>query len=394
MDACYRRRRIILLALFLLDDDMFRNSLTAEGRRRRDRRIPRSALTSPANSAFERLYSSGNDQALITVTGFDHAAFRCLLFLFEPWFHQHTPWTGNGRPFQRLSRYTHGRRRIINARTCLGLVLAWYRFRGPEYILQGWFGFTGTHANTWLKFGRRGLLIVLSSNEHAKVEMPSDEKVVELCALTRVRHPLLTDVFAVADGLKLYFQQCDGLDEQSMYYNGWKHDHFITNVLVFSVDGKMIATVMNAPGSLHDSTLAEWGGIYDKLEAVYDRTGAKCCVDSAFQSSSNNYMIKSSENITNADDGMSLLRQQQATSLRQAAEWGMRAIQSSFPRLKDRIMYEESGVERRVFLSLVTLLYNYRLHYVGLNQLRNTYMPHLSADSRFLITPGDEDIDE
>jgi hypothetical protein len=98
-------------------------------------------------------------------------------------------------------------------------------------------------------------------------------------------------------------------------------------------------------------------------------------------------MVKSSsENITNAEDGMDLLRQQQATSLRQAAEWGMRAIQSSFPRLKDRIWYEESDVERQVFLALMPLLYNFRLHYVGLNQLRNTNMPHLSADSRYLIS--------
>jgi hypothetical protein len=380
---------MILLAWYLYGQGRrYLSGLNDEGRRRRDRRIPRSALTVPSHSAFQRLYDSGNDQALITVTGFDHAAFTCLLSLFAPWFHRHTPWTNDGSPFRRLLNYTHGRSRIITAGTCLGLVLAWYRFRGPEYILQGWFGFTGSHANTWLRFGRRGLLVLLCEQEHAKVEIPSNEKVVELCLLTRLRHPLLTDVFAVADGLKLYFQQCDGLDEESMYYNGWKHDHFITNVLVFSIDGRMIATVMNAPGSLHDSTLAEWGGVYDKLEAVYTQTGAKCCVDSAFQSANNDFMVKSSENITNAEDAMDLLRQQQATSLRQAAEWGMRAIQSSFPRLKDRIMYEESGTERRIFLALMPLLYNFRLHYVGLNQLRNTYMPHLSADSRYLIAGG------
>jgi DDE superfamily endonuclease len=271
-----RRRRIILLAWYLHNQDTrYLSSLDEEGRRRRDRRIPRSALTSPSHSAFQRLYDSGNDQALITVTGFDHAAFNMLLSLFSTWFEQHTPWTNDGTPFRRLLHYNHGRSRIITASTCLGLVLAWYRFRGAEYILQGWFGFTGTHANTWLRFGRRGLLMLLCEQEHAKVEIPSDEKVVELCCLTRLRHPLLTDVFAVADGLKLYFQQCDGLDEESMYYNGWKHDHFITNVLVFSIDGRMIATVMNTPGSLHDSTLAEWGGIYDKLEAVHQRTSAK-----------------------------------------------------------------------------------------------------------------------
>jgi hypothetical protein len=110
--------------LFVNNDMRYRDRLNEEGRRIRDRRIPRSALTSPAHSAFERLYQSGNDQALITVTGFDHAAFNCLLTMFRPWFNQHTPWTSDARPFSRLSHYTHGRRRIITARTCLGLVLA------------------------------------------------------------------------------------------------------------------------------------------------------------------------------------------------------------------------------------------------------------------------------
>jgi hypothetical protein len=145
---------------------------------------------------------------------------------------------------------------------------------------------------------------------------------------------------------------------------------------------------------MQDSTLAEWGGIYEKVESVYTRTGAKCCVDSAFQSHNNDFMVKSSENITNTEDCIALLPQQQATSMHQAAEWGMRAIQAAFPWLKDRIMYEESGVERHIFLSLVPSLYNFRLHYVGLNQLRNTYMPHLSADPRYLICGSNGDSEE
>ena len=152
----HRRRRFLLIALFLnVQDDDFRNRLTLEGRQRRDRRIPRESLLPPALSPWARLYASGNDQALITITGFDHAAFASLLALFEGWFYNHTPWTGNqdGTTYEELPRASTGRRRIIDATACLGLVLTWYRFRGPEYILQGWFGFTGTHANVWLKFG-------------------------------------------------------------------------------------------------------------------------------------------------------------------------------------------------------------------------------------------------
>jgi DDE superfamily endonuclease len=371
------------------DEKKWKFNLSLEGRCRRERRLPREALVSPEESAWTRLFDSGNDQALITITGFDHSAFGSLLDLFKGWFNQHTPWTGSqdGTTFRELdpNRYRGGRSRIIDAKTCLGLVLSWYRFRGAEYILQGWFGFTGSHANVWLRFGRRGLLIVLQNDADARVEMPSVERVELLKAIVQARHNLLHDVYAFADGVKLFFESTADLDEQGMFYNGWQHSHFISNLFVFSADGRIISAVLNAPGSLHDSTLAEWGGIYDELAAMYNRTGGKCCVDSAFSTVNNRYLVKSSENYGLAANGIEMLRMQQATSLRQAAEWGMGAIQGAFPRLKDRIHYEENG-ERGVFLSLVPLLYNYRLAKVGLNQIRNVYCPNWSVDSAFFIT--------
>ena len=55
-----------------------------------------------------------------------------------------------------------------------------------------------------------------------------------------------------------------------------------------------------------------------------------------------------------------MLLGQQATSCRQAGQWGMRGLQRLFSRLKDRIIYEENG-ERVVILKFITLLYNYRV---------------------------------
>jgi hypothetical protein len=295
--------------------------------------------------------------------------------LFEPWFNAHTPWVGqqDGTNYRGLDpNKSTGRKRLIDASTCVGLVLAWYRFRGGGFILQGWFGLTGNHCSVWIRFGRRGLLLLLKDNEDARVAVPSDDTIKALKEAVAARHDLLTDVYCVADdGLKLHFEQHHDLDEQSMYYNGWHHCHYISNLLVFSIDGRIIGGLLNAPGSLHDSTLAEWGGVYAFLEEVFNRTGGVCCVDSAFASANAPYLIKSSENSTTCEDPITLLRQEQATSLRQAAEWGMRAIQSSFPRLKETIRIEDNG-ERSVILNLVPLLYNYRLAKVGLNQLRRT----------------------
>jgi len=391
----HRRKRILFLAMLLkMQQKRFRHMLNLEGRRRRDRRIPRSALVLPSMSPWEHLHQSGNDQSLITTTGHDHAAFRELLALFEPWFDNFTPWTSNqdGTTFKKL-RKKCGVRRIVDARTCLGLVLTWFRFRGPECILQGWFGFTGTHLNAWLKFGRRGLTLVLWNNNQARVTMPTDDEIATYKEVVKAKHPALHEVHCFADGLKLAFENCDDLDEQSMFYNGWKAGHFITNLFVFAVDGRIINCVVNAPGSVHDSTLAEWGAVCEDLEDAYSRTGGKCVVDSAFASTDNPFLIKSAQNYNQCSTPLDIVQCDQATSLRQAAEWGMRAIQSAFPRLKETILFEESG-ERRVHLSLVPLLYNFRLECVGLNQIRNTFCLGWSRDADFFICGNDSGAEE
>ena len=78
-----------------------------------------------------------------------------------------------------------------------------------------------------------------------------------------------------------------------------------------------------------------------------------------------------------------------ATSLRQSAEWGMRAVQSAFPWLKDKIKFEENG-ERKVTLLLACLLYNMRLELVGLNQIRNTYVPIWSTSLQACSSAGSD----
>ena len=74
----------------------------------------------------------------------------------------------------------------------------------------------------------------------------------------------------------------------------------------------------------------------------------------------------------------------EATSVRQAAEWGNGALLSSFPRLKERFPYEERG-ERKIMLSVIILLYNFRSRHVGINQILHVYMPHLSAEANYIL---------
>jgi hypothetical protein len=91
---------------------------------------------------------------------------------------------------------------------------------------------------------------------------------------------------------------------------------------------------LNAPGSWHDSYIAESGKLYEKLKSVFDATGGIAVVDSAFAKKQCPWMIKSGKEKI----GETIMQATiciQATSLCQSAEWGMRAIQGSFPCLKN-----------------------------------------------------------
>jgi DDE superfamily endonuclease len=230
------------------------------------------------------------------------------------------------------------------------------------------------------------LFKALKDHPDCVVKFPDDDHIKKLMKAVNNRHESLKKVYCVADGLKLHFQQCKDLTEQSMYYNGWQHGHYISNLFVFGADGRIINCLTNVPGSVHDSTIAIWGGTYAKLKKVYERTGGLCCVDSAFAATAVPYLIRSGQEVNSAKTAQQMQEISEATSLRQAAEWGMRAIQGSMPRLTEKIRYETTGERKRV-LKLVPLLYNLHLARVGLNQLANTYVPNWSKDSAYYIKP-------
>ena len=58
----------------------------------------------------------------------------------------------------------------------------------------------------------------------------------------------------------------------------------------------------------------------------------------------------------------------------------MSGMKGSFPRLKDRIIFEERG-ERQIIIQLIARLYNFRSNTVGINQLKSVYMPNLEEIS-------------
>jgi hypothetical protein len=84
------------------------------------------------------------------------------------------------------------------------------------------------------------------------------------------------------DGLKLTLEQSGDALIQERFYNGWTHDHYVSSVLCFCPNGTIPIAYVNIPGAVHDSQIADYGDIHDKLELVYKQDNAQCTVDSVF----------------------------------------------------------------------------------------------------------------
>ena len=61
-------------------------------------------------------------------------------------------------------------------------------------------------------------------------------------------------------------------------------------------------------------------------------------------------------------------------SLRQASEWGMRALQGTFSRLKSRLTSDKQ--KRFLIIYSIILLHNFRTEYVGYNQIATIFDEH------------------
>ena len=109
--------------------DFFR-SLSIKERCRRYRKIPRCALIPLKLSPWRKLLASQNDQAYITMMGFDCESFSRILEKFCPIFSTHIPFDKSGM----IVKFEHirGWKRVVQPEDCLGLVdLYWYRLT-PE----------------------------------------------------------------------------------------------------------------------------------------------------------------------------------------------------------------------------------------------------------------------
>ncbi len=154
----------------------------------------------------------------------------------------------------------------------------------------------------------------------------------------------------------------------------------INNIFLFSPEGKIIYGVFNAPGSWHDSHVAQ--PLVTLVIAVMGNY--KICVDQGFKRGGILFgkfvgpmSRRSRQNLS------PLLRREyielhnKYVSLRQSSEWGMRALQGTFSRLKSRLT--SNSLLRHNIIFSILLLHNFRTARVGLNQIAVVFNPHYEA---------------
>ncbi|KAI2499726.1 hypothetical protein MHU86_14738 [Fragilaria crotonensis] len=187
----------------------FLKNLGSLQRRLRQRRIPRVSLQDASQSAWKTLFNSGNDQALITLTGLTFEVFNWLLPKLSELYDTHSPFgSADGSIIaihndQVINR--GGRPRMMKATDCLGMCLAWTRTRGSSMVLQiTIFGMTATSVSLYLRFGRRILVEVLKNEPLSAIGIPSIENIRTYQAVIRSQQdPAANNVAEFARGVRM-----------------------------------------------------------------------------------------------------------------------------------------------------------------------------------------------
>jgi hypothetical protein len=164
----------------------------------------------------------------------------------------------------------------------------------------------------------------------------------------------------VVDGLKTKIQKSGDEEIQNAYYNGWLHSHFVGCISVFAPSRVIVSCIVNALGSWHDSYIVENGGLYETLRDVYATCGGIAVVDSAFSKKRCPFLIKSGKMKVGESPTQRTIHQQ-AASFQQSEEWGMRAIQGSFPGFKEKMLFSYSMSDRKAFLNMIPMLLKCRM---------------------------------
>ena len=197
----------------------FKSLLSLQARRNRLNSFRRKALLSYRASPFIQVYNSGQDDAMITLTGFDYQSFHRLLQPFSVMFEQYTPFTSSGF-LRKITPKSGGRPRKIDAKGCLALYLTWTRTRGSTRMLQLVFVSTKSKVGVYIRFAKRLVCKALHNHRDARIVFPNEVEAVEFCGRINEKYPVLDNVYGAMAGIKICVEASGIPQDQRRFYNG------------------------------------------------------------------------------------------------------------------------------------------------------------------------------
>ena len=196
--------------------------------------------------------------------------------------------------------------------------------------------------------------------------------------LIRDHHDNSYDVFGFVDGVSFTIGDDSDPILQNGYWNGWKARCTVSNIFAYSSDGCCMWARINCPGSWHDARVAE--PLLSKMTSC--PAPYSLVADSAFPSKG----IYDQKIRTPAKANQRLNREQvlysnELTTLRQACEWGMRALEGGFGRLKT-ILPIDPHIRGDIIANCI-YLFNLRTRWTAVNQIKTVYDPRWKTSSLY-----------
>ncbi|KAG8711925.1 hypothetical protein FRC08_015248 [Ceratobasidium sp. 394] len=346
--------------------------------RRRDL-LPLPRIESP----WQALYRSQEDRAFITTMSIDVRTFN---YILRAGFR--TAW--DTRPVKRDDVNPQGAtrmgRRSLDAPGALGLMLHYLCSTSKFTALEQIFAIVPAVLSRYINFGLPILLESLKRIPEGVLKWLIPEQMAEYSGLVNTRHPEIDGAFGFVDGLSLPVATSGDPAVENANYNGWLHTHKVSNILVFAPDGTIIYATINSPGSWHDANVAQ-----DVYWQLFNRTpvGYFLIGDTAFPKLRHGLLDKIHTplkagtqlgHLSPAQRRQAIKYSNAITVARQAVEWGMRAIQGAFGRLRIPLDANNSAW-RSVVIETCLRMHNLRTRTVEINQIRTDALNGLLRDS-------------
>ena len=323
-------------------------------------------IPSPAMCPWRKIKEEGDSQAFLAVTGLTRPAFAILAEAFGRHYTHHFTTKKGGRPA-----------RLVDKDDALALVLRFYVEPVTWKALAQIHGLPESTLNRTLMKAEKALHATVKDLPLARISWPTLEQQELWARLVARKEPLVQGRWGFVDGKNLRVQKPSDAELQCALYNGWLHAVLVTGCLLFGADGCIAWYKHNVVGSINDAEISR--GLQAKLQRdEINKAGHGVLADTAFPVSAGlkgRIMTPAKEGeIERAprNQQYALTRLSAAiTAVRQAAEWGMGAVEKPFQRLKQPLSYNSATRARR--LATIFHLYNFRVRTTGISQIRSHF---------------------